>query len=507
MAANPQEARPEVCASVISRAPVMDRLARAITFSVWERLDFCGSHAAAEKLLVQPYGQNLELGQWRRKESAMSKLEVLYRPVVDLSTNPSNARRHSKKQIDKIAASIRSFGFNVPLLVDDRGQLIAGHGRLAAAQRLGLAEVPTIEITGLSDAQVRAFAIADNRIAELSDWDEAILAAEFEELLKLGEGLDFEIVDTGFEIGKIDQLVSSAKEPQPEVEEVLEPDAVPRVARLGDLWQCGRHQIFCGDARDPDSYRLLMGAERADMVISDPPYNVPINGHVSGLGKTKHREFVMAAGEMSDREFDNFLEAACIPMRDYSRDGALIYLFMDWRHIAGLIAMGSRVFTEFKALCVWNKLKGSMGSLYRSQHELIAVFKKGTAPHINNVELGKHGRTRTNVWDSPGMASFGHGRDEALKMHSTVKPIQLIADAIMDCTRSGDIVLDPFGGSGTAALSAERTGRTARLIELDPGYVDVTLARFHRKTGSRPVNLWTGELFPVLDSGSKVAAS
>lgn len=437
----------------------------------------------------------------------MSKLEVFYRPVAGLTTNPLNARRHSQKQVDKIAASIKSFGFNVPLIVDEAGQLIAGHGRLAAAQCLGMIEVPTIAISGLSDAQVRAFAIADNRIAELSDWDEAILAAEFESLLKLGEGLDFEIVDTGFEIGKIDQLVSKAKDVEDEPEKVLEPDDVPRVARPGDLWQCGRHQIFCGDARDPDSYRILMGVERADMVISDPPYNVPINGHVSGLGKTKHREFVMATGEMSDRQFEAFLEAACVPMRDHSRDGALIYLFMDWRHIASLIAVGSRVFTEFKALCVWNKLKGSMGSLYRSQHELVAVFKKGTAPHINNVELGKHGRTRTNVWDSPGMASFGHGRDEALKMHSTVKPVQLIADAIMDCTKPGDIVLDPFGGSGSTALSAERTGRAARLIELDPGYVDVTLARFHRKTGSRPVNLWTGEQFPILDRRSKATAS
>ncbi|WP_448140236.1 site-specific DNA-methyltransferase [Sphingopyxis fribergensis] len=436
----------------------------------------------------------------------MSKLEVYYRSVTDLSVNPSNARRHSKKQIEKIAASIKSFGFNVPLLVDGVGQLIAGHGRLAAAQQLGITEVPAIAIAGLSEAQLRAFAIADNRIAELSDWDEGVLAAEFEELLKLGEDLDFEIIDTGFEIGKIDQLVSKTKELEAEPDEILDPETVPPVTRRGDLWQCGRHLIFCGDARDPDSYRILMGEKRADMVISDPPYNVPINGHVSGLGKTKHREFVMAAGEMSDHEFDNFLEAACIPMREHSREGALIYLFMDWRHLASLIAVGSRIFTEFKALCVWNKLKGSMGSLYRSQHELVAVFKKGTAPHINNVELGKHGRTRTNIWDCPGMASFGYGRDEALKMHSTVKPVQLIADAIMDCTKPGDIVLDPFGGSGTTALSAERTGRTARLVELDPRYVDVTLARFHRKMGSRPVNLWTGELFPVIDARSNGTA-
>lgn len=429
----------------------------------------------------------------------MSKLEVIYRPVADLRVNPANARKHSKKQIEKIAASIRSFGFNVPLLTDGEDQLVAGHGRLAAARHIGLTEVPTIAISGLTEAQLRAFAIADNRIAELSSWDETILASELEELLSLGAGLDFEIVDTGFEIGAIDRIVSQAKEAEPESDEPLTPEAVPAIARPGELWQCGRHLVFCGDARDADTYRVLLGAERAAVTITDPPFNVPINGHVSGLGKTRHPEFVMASGEMSDAVFEAFLEATCHQIRTFSQDGALVYMFMDWRSIAILIMTGRRVFDNLKALCVWNKGSGGMGSLYRSQHELIAVFKSGTAPHINNVELGRHGRNRTNVWDHKGMASFGADRDEALKMHSTVKPVQLIADAIIDCTRPGDIVLDMFGGSGTTMLSAERTGRTARLIELDPRYVDVTLNRFSRKTGIRPINLWTGELFPAAE--------
>ncbi|MGN6690547.1 MAG: site-specific DNA-methyltransferase [Sphingopyxis sp.] len=433
----------------------------------------------------------------------MSKLEIIYRPVADLRVNPANARKHSKKQVEKIAASIRSFGFNVPLLTDGESQLVAGHGRLAAARHIGLVEVPTIAIAGLTEAQLRAFAIADNRIAELSTWDEAILASELEELLSLGAGLDFEIVDTGFEIGAIDRIVSQAKEAETECDEPLSPEAVPAITRPGDLWQCGRHLIFCGDARDADGYRILLGAERAAVTITDPPFNVPINGHVSGLGKNRHHEFVMASGEMSDEAFEAFLAATCHQIRAFSQDGALVYMFMDWRSIAMLVTVGERVLDELKALCVWNKGSGGMGSLYRSQHELIAVFKSGTAPHINNVELGRHGRNRTNVWDHKGMASFGAGRDEALKMHSTVKPVQLIADAIMDCTKPGDIVLDMFGGSGTTMLSAERSGRTARLIELDPLYVDVTLDRFARKTGIRPINLWTGELFPV----SKLATS
>lgn len=429
----------------------------------------------------------------------MSKLEIIYRPVADLRVNPANARKHSQKQVEKIAASIQSFGFNVPLLTNGEDQLVAGHGRFAAARHIGLTEVPTIAIAGLTEAQLRAFAIADNRIAELSSWDEAILASELEELLSLGAGLDFEIVDTGFEIGAIDRIVSQAKEAELESDEPLHPEAVPAIARAGELWQCGRHLIFCGDARDADSYRVLLGSERAAVTITDPPFNVPINGHVSGLGKNRHPEFVMASGEMSDEAFEAFLEATCHQIRTFSQDGALVYMFMDWRSIAMLITVGERVFDALKALCVWNKGSGGMGSLYRSQHELIAVFKSGTAPHINNVELGRHGRNRTNVWDHKGMASFGAGRDEALKMHSTVKPVQLIADAIMDCTRPGDIVLDMFGGSGATMLSAERSGRTARLIELDPRYVDVTLDRFSRKTGIRPVNLWTGELFPAAE--------
>jgi DNA modification methylase len=430
----------------------------------------------------------------------MSKLEVIYRLVADLRINPANARKHSQKQIEKIAASIRSFGFNVPLLTDGQDQLVAGHGRLAAAKHMGITEVPTITIAGLTEAQLRAFAIADNRIAELSSWDETVLASELNELLSLGAGLDFEIVDTGFEIGAIDRIVSQAKEAEPETDdEPLPVDVVLAITRPGDLWQCGRHLIFCGDARDADSYRVLLGSERAAVTITDPPFNVPINGHVSGLGKNRHHEFVMASGEMSDAAFAAFLEATCHQIRSFSNDGALVYMFMDWRSIAMLITVGERVFDALKALCVWNKGSGGMGSLYRSQHELIAVFKSGTAPHINNVELGRHGRNRTNVWDHKGMASFGTGRDEALKMHSTVKPVQLIADAIMDCTKPGDIVLDMFGGSGTTMLSAERSGRTARLIELDPRYVDVTLDRFSRKTGIRPINLWTGELFPAAE--------
>lgn len=281
----------------------------------------------------------------------MSKLEVIYRPLTEILTNPNNARKHSKAQIAKIVASIKSFGFNVPVLTDEKVQLIAGHGRIEAAKQLGLQSVPTIAINGLNEAQLGAFAIADNRIAELSSWDDTMLASEFEKLINLGAGLDFEIVDTGFEIGKIDHIISQAKEPETETREQLEPTGVPPVTVRGDLWQCGAHRLFCGDARDADSYRILLGAEKAAMTIADLPYNVPINGHVSGLGKNRHREFSFASGEMSAPEFEQFVETACEQIRAFSRDGALVYLFMDWRSIAMLIDVGSRVFDAYKGLC------------------------------------------------------------------------------------------------------------------------------------------------------------
>ena len=420
-------------------------------------------------------------------------LDITYRRTGDLLADSRNARTHSDRQIGQIARSIEQFGFNNPILIDDDRKVIAGHGRLAAAQHLNISEVPTIRLSHLSPVQRRAYMIADNRIAELSGWDKDVLAIEFRELSELD--LDFELNDTGFEIGEIDFLIEADSQSEDILEAAPEPESVPKIARPGDLWMLGKHLLFCGDALDPSSYAALLGQSKVAMTFTDPPYNVKINGHVSGLGKAKHGEFAQASGEMTDREFSSFLKRACHQIVDCSEDGALSFVCMDWRHIADLVPAGLLSFSELKNICVWVKPNGGMGSLYRSRHELVAVFKAGKDRHRNNVQLGVHGRYRTNVWEYEGMNSFQHGRDEKLAMHPTVKPVGMIADAILDCTARGGWVLDPFAGSGSTIIAAERVGRRCAAIELDPSYVDVSLQRFASATGTLPVNLWTGELW------------
>lgn len=421
----------------------------------------------------------------------MNNLQIEYRDPRSLTPSPLNPRIHTKAQIRKIARSVDSFGFNNPVLLDSDGQIIAGHGRVLAAIELGLSTVPTVPLSHLTEQQKTAYVIADNRLAELAGWDSDLLKINFGALLETD--FDFEITDTGFEMPEIDGFMISSAEATMEPEEEMPPLAdVPSVARPGDLWALGDHLLFCGDALDARSYDILLGSERAEMVFTDHPYNVPIAGHVSGLGKNRHREFLMASGEMTSSEFIAFLRRSISEMVRTSVIGALHFLCMDWRHLSDLLAAVDGLYSEFKNLCVWVKPNGGMGSLYRSRHELVLVMKVGQGRHINNVELGRHGRNRTNVWEYGGMSSFGKGRDSDLAMHPTVKPVAMVRDAIYDCSSRKGIILDPFGGSGTTLIAAEQAGRRARLIELDPHYVDVTLRRFSDVTGIDPVNMWTG---------------
>lgn len=423
----------------------------------------------------------------------MSQLQIRYVSPDELRPHPRNARNHSERQIEKIAASIRSFGFNSPVIVDDDGQILAGHGRVLAAVTLGLEEVPSVALRHLSESQRRAFMLADNRLGELSDWNEEILASELEELSVIDE--PFEITDTGFEMPRIDVLIEERHKPEAEpdkADEIVDINHMEAVARKGDLWLLGRHRLFVGSALEPESYRALLDDRMAQMVFIDPPFNVPIQGHVSGLGKVRHSEFVMASGEMSDAEFESFLRTSFQRLVEASVPGAIHYVCMDWRGLATLLAAGD-VYTELKNICCWIKAQGGMGSLYRSQHEFVAVFKSGTAPHVNNVELGKHGRNRSNVWSMPGMNSFQKGRAAKLAMHPTVKPVALVADAILDCSTRGGLILDVFAGSGTTLIAAERTGRIGAAMELDPHYADVILRRFCDVTGIEPVNAATGQ--------------
>ena len=436
----------------------------------------------------------------RRKEAAKApssapslaglapKIEL--RRVADLRPDPRNARKHDPKQVARIAESIQRFGFNNPILVDGVGTVIAGHGRLAAAESLGLDAVPTLCLDHLSQAERRAYRIADNRLAELSSWDKGLLAIELGEL----QGLDFDVELTGFDLGEIGLILDAADGPAPE-DAVPPPAPGPAVSRPGDLWTLGGHRLFCGSALEAASYERLMAGERAAMVFTDPPYNVSISGHVSGLGRNKHREFAMASGEMSEQAFTAFLRSAFCLMADNTADGAIHFLCMDWRHLSEVLAAAKGVYSEFKNLVVWNKTNGAMGSLYRSKHELVFVYKSGTGQHVNNVQLGKNGRNRTNVWDFPGQNTFHAGRAADLAAHPTVKPTNLVAEAIRDVSHRGGLVLDPFGGSGTTILAAEKTGRRARLMELDLAYVDVAVRRWQALTGSEAVLDGRGSTF------------
>ncbi len=422
-------------------------------------------------------------------------------PVSALKPYDRNARTHSPKQIQQLAASIEEFGFTNPVLIDSNRRIVAGHGRVDAAKLLGLKTVPVICLEDLTEAQIRAYVIADNKLAENAGWDRELLGLELQYLTELE--IDFEATITGFEVAEIDVLVGELEivadeDPADEIPEVDESE--PPVTRLGDIWQIGKHRLLCGDATDPTTYGRLLVGEQAQMVFTDPPCNVPIDGHVCGLGKVKHREFAMASGEMSKAEFTAFLSTVFSNLSGASVGGAIQFVCIDWRHIGEIVAAGTEAYTEFKNLCVWAKTNGGMGSLYRSQHALVFLFKSGTAPHIYNVELGQHGRYRTNVWSYAGINSFREGRDEELALHPTVKPVGLVADAILDCSKRGGIVLDAFVGSGTTLVAAERTGRKGYGIELDPKYCDTIVKRLDQVAKLKATHAETGETFAELET-------
>ena len=407
------------------------------------------------------------------------------RNVASLRGYPGNARTHSAKQIGQIAKSIKRFGFTNPVLISDDDEIIAGHGRVKAAQHLGLAEVPVIRLSHLSAEERRAYVLADNKLALNAGWDNDILAIELQHVVDF----NFDVDALGFSTCEMDLVFGAAQKSAVEAtidrDDEVPPVAKIPVSRIGDMWILGRHRLVCGDAQDITAYFELLEDGDADLLFTDPPYNVPINGHVSGLGKHKHREFAFASGEMDRVEFTAFLATALACASAKLRDGAIAYVCMDWRHMREVLDAGALIFTEFKNLCVWNKGNADMGTFYRSKHELVFVFKSGTAPHTNNFGLGDKGRYRTNVWDHPGISSRSATRDAELAMHPTVKPVRLVQDAIEDCSHRNGIILDCFGGSGTTLIAAERCGRRARLIEYDPLYCDTIIRRYEALTGKR----------------------
>lgn len=427
-------------------------------------------------------------------------ITMQYRLMSELKLDPRNPRIHSKRQIRQIARSIKTFGFIVPILIDANMKVVAGHGRILAAQEIGMNAVPTISLDHLNDAQLRAFMLADNKLCENAEWNEQLLGEQLNELSLLD--LDFELEVTGFEMGEIDVLIDNVDATRSgtcDQADVL-PAAGPAVTMSGDLWLLGQSRLLCADALDAASYAILLEGEKAAMAITDPPFNVAIDGNVSGFGKIHHRDFQMASGEMTADEFIDFLSAAMTNITRCAAPGAIQYYFMDWRHSLEICEAARAVRLRQINLCVWSKDTAGMGSLYRSAHELVFVMKNGRGRHRNNVELGRFGRNRTNVWNYEGAQGLrASGEGNLVALHPTVKPVAMIADAIMDVSARGDIVLDAFLGSGTTVIAAERTGRRCHGIEIDSQYCDVIVRRWQAFTRDRAIRAADGRKFNEIE--------
>jgi DNA modification methylase len=426
--------------------------------------------------------QHISIGEFVGKSKPPLR-QISFLAIADLTSAPHNPRKHTRAQVRAIARSIEAFGFNAPILIDKNRQIVAGHGRYEASKLLELSQVPVIFLDHLSETQAKAYMLADNKLTDRSTWDDAKVAVQLKELSELV--LDFDIEAVGFELPEIDLRIQSLDTPDAaDKADEFEPLTEPAISVAGDLWFLGPHRLYCGNALDAEAYATLMEVEKAAAVFTDPPYNVKIDGHVSGLGRITHREFAMASGEMTDEEFAEFLTSSMTRICAYTTPGALIYACTDWRHMGGMQAAGRSAECELLNLVVWAKTNGGMGSLYRSRHELIFVFKNGKHAHLNNVQLGRFGRNRTNVWNYPGFNGFARkGSKNTATLHPTVKPIALVSDAILDSTKRDDIVLDPYLGSGTTILAAARTGRRCFGIEIDAIYVDTAVGRWQRMTG------------------------
>ena len=441
----------------------------------------------------------------------MSKATIKEIAVADLRPNPKNARTHSKKQIGQIADSIERFGFNSPVIADEQLNVLAGHGRLEAAKRLKLKTVPTVVVSDLTAAERRAYSLADNKVAENAGWDRPTLAIELNELAPLlsAEGLDIGI--TGFHQSEIDSLMGDHVDAEQDPADEIPVSAGPVITQLGDFWRLGRHRLRCGNALNPADMQALMQGERAAMVFTDPPYNVRVSS-IQGRGKIKHVEFVVGSGEMSPAQFTKFLTDAASNAVNHSKNGAIHFICMDWKHMGEMLAAGQSVYGELKNLIVWAKTNAGQGTFYRSQHELIFAWKVGDEAHTNNFELGQFGRRRSNLWTYAGANAFRAGRMADLAAHPTVKPVAMVADAMRDCSSRGAIILDPFMGSGTTILAAERVGRRAYGLELDPRYVDTAVRRWQNFAKRDAVLERTGETFDeremlVRDGGDPPAST
>lgn len=429
--------------------------------------------------------------------TTLHELAIRYLHVDTLVPYARNSRSHTKQQIRRIAKSIREFGFTNPVLISGENVIICGHGRVQAAKLLGMDEVPTIQLEQLTNDQIRAYVLADNKLAERAGWDKSTLAIELQYLANLETNFDVSL--TGFEIPEIDLIIQESKNGSKtdQDDELALPTGGSAVSLPGDVWFLGKHRLLCGSALERRSFEALMNTRRADVVFVDPPYNVAIDGHATGNGSTHHRDFAMASGEMNEAEFVAFLTTSFRLLARFSRNGSVHFICMDWRHMQELLSAGKHIYEELLNLCVWTKDNGGMGSFYRSRHELIFVFRNGNGQHRNNIQLGQYGRNRTNVWEYANIKTLSRQGEEGnlLALHPTVKPVALVADALLDCSARGDIVLDSFLGSGSTLIAAERVGRVCFGMEIDPLYVDIAIRRWQKHTGDHAIHAITGKRF------------
>lgn len=412
-------------------------------------------------------------------------LKIRYLATSFLTENAGNARTHPKAQIAKLKKAITQFGFVSPIIIDEQRMILAGHGRHRAALELGLAEVPTIMLQDMSEADVRAFVLADNIIADKAGYDKAILRSELQYLADVG----YEVEITGLDTIEIDSILAIDTAESHGSDDIVElPAKGPAITRLGDLWHIGPHRLLVGDARDPLTVERLMDGELAELVFTDPPYGCVIANNVSGLGKITHDNFVMGAGQESLPELaTTILRPAFRNVARHCRAGAIAFVCSDWRAAPHMLDAAAGVFEEVKNWIIWVKTNAGLGTFYRSQFEIILAFKVSAGKTINNFGLGEGGRHRSNVWTYAGANTFRPGRMRDLIDHPTCKPKKLVADALLDCSRRGGIVLDVFAGSGTTIAAAAATGRRGYGMEIDPKYADVILRRVAEEVGEPPL--------------------
>lgn len=435
-------------------------------------------------------------------QSKQVNIQIERVSIDSIHLNLKNPRIHSKAQIQQIAKSIERFGWNIPIAVDRSGMILAGNGRYEAAKLLGLKEIPIVRLNHLAKAQAKAYIVADNKLTENSQWNEQLLGEIFLELSK--SDLDFELSDTGFEVAEIDILIGQLDNPSGPIDPLDIPNSSltgPPVCKINDLWGLNDHRVLCGNALDPESYKLLMNGSTGQIVFADVPYDCPISGHVCSNTSTQHRDFPMGVGELGTEKFTQFLAQIFELLVRFSDPGSIHCIAMDWRNGLPILNAGNAHYSELKNICVWIKDKAGLGSLYRSQHEFFYIFKNGNAPHRNNIQLGKHGRYRTNYWSYPSASTLTRqGTDgNLLGFHPTSKPIALVADFLLDCSARNEIVIDCCLGGGTTLLAAQRTGRICFGMDLDALYIDTAIRRWQAMTGEDAILISTGQTFNEIE--------